>query len=247
MKRILARIMSTPKSLAVITAAVALFSSAPTASACTAIQPCNPPCSNYWYRGGIQYGTATISGGEAHIDTFNPSPVYKDSSIWVMTLIQNANIYAQVGEDHINGNPNDRILVEYTPDGSKNPVLEYGGNAPSGNVDYQVYRDWRDGGMIFYWNGQIIHATDANWNPNGIQNAAEIQNYQHMSGIPSTGDESMGDKSHIVYSNSVSWWDTNYNIHWASLDYNLYPPHADYQMLGITNGNNWSTYDNRCG
>jgi hypothetical protein len=40
--------------------------------------------------------------------------------------------------------------------------------------------------------------------------------------------------------------DAGYGLHWANLNYNV-SPHADYQGSAHSNGNNWSTWDTRCG
>ncbi len=220
--------------------------------ACSAVQPCTSACQNNYYVGGTQSGTATISGGEAHIDTWNPSPVWGDSSAWIMTDVNvpgNTPFdYAQVGEDHPNVGygGNVEVFFEYRPDSGGAPISFYPMTIPSGNVDYQVYRDWREGGMIFQAGSLVYHQTDANWNPTEIESAAEIWDYETVPGSTSHGDAAMGDKSNHVFTNSVSWSDAAYGNHWANLNYSV-SPHADYQASAHSNSNNWSTWDNRCG
>jgi len=158
--------------------------------------------------------------------------------------------YAQIGEDHPNSGygGNVEIFYEYEPDGGGTPITAYPNVIPSGNVEYQVWRDWLDGGMEFQWNNTQYYVSNVNFSPTEIQNAGEIWDYQHVSGGTSLGDAAMGDKSHHVYSNSVAWLDTSYGVHWASLGYNnTWSNRADYQTFASTNGNNWSQWDNRCG
>jgi hypothetical protein len=195
----------------------------------------------------VQWGTTQITGGEAHIDTWNPAPVWGDSNASVLTVIHgNTNFYAQIGEDHPNTGygGNVEIFYEYKPD-SGPPLTAYPNVIPSGNVDYKVWEDGRDLGFVFQWNNTTYFGPSVTWWPTEIQSFSEIYDYQFQSGT-SLGDAAMGNKSNHVYFNSVAWFDTSYGNHWANLDYSQGTP-ANYQILAHSNANNFSSWDNRCG
>lgn len=181
--------------------------------------------------------------------------------------------YAQVGEMHM-GNPSDPlagpnafIFYEYLPDSAPDSSFYIrdivpGTGTPTGNIYYSVARNYANNGVIFEANSAVMGVNaGVSFSADTAESMAEIRNYESVSGVEH-GDAGMGNKSNHVYTNSFAWIDTGGNAHYPNLNNNTpneryynnsnnggtgYQKTAAFQSFASSNGNNWSSWDNRCG
>jgi len=199
---------------------------------------------NNWQIGGQQGGTTGIAGVDAQLGTWNPAPVWGFSNLYALTNIDQTH-YAQVGEMHIGtGDGTDQFFTEYC-DGCSISTRDFWGVVPAGPLDYQVWRDWRDGGFAAQFNGQTVFLS-ATFDPTHIMTYAEVQLYEP--GSSTKGDAGIGDKSNFIHVNAVKWIDSSYVAHTANLGWDNRTA-TPYQNYGMVTGqfDHWWTWDSRCG
>ena len=236
---------------------------------------CNPPSSgqfNAEFGGGEQQPSYAPQEAKASIDAYNPSPVYKSSSIWIM--LANGFNYAQMGWTHDYGlSTNELIFAEWidsqcpltspctvhnwgTPAGLTNYDVEY---ACCGSSSYFVFK-YTYNGITTLYSSKSHDSGYANWTPNKIENFAEIHDYSPNNSNPnsSPGDHSAGDSVNIVNVYNMQWYDGaswhNANLTYEGLgsgiswDPTYFPSGSSalYQYAVAASGQWWQTYDTRC-
>lgn len=234
------------------------------------VQACTQPQgdSGHWFSGGVQTTASSPWSAQSTFDTYNPSPAYISSSLWIMLADQPGCHYSQVGwtkDNHLSNS--ELFFIEWTPDDC-NAATEFHHDwgTPSGlNVYYvgmtqlspRTFQfSWQPSGCppcktsvdsSSYANGSV------NWTPTQIQNFGEVQTY-HKYSTYSAGDHAAGDKTAVVNIYNTQWSDNNYISHNANLTYQFSGQgggngsgSTDYQAGDHASGNQWWSWDARCG
>lgn len=195
----------------------------------------------------------------ADIESYNPDPVFADTSIWVMMINSSGSRYYQVGwgKDH-----NDTFENVFSEGYSNNGYFRYfyksngtwsttpPGVNPSGMREYKLL--WGDvpgnnAQIQVSYDGGTTQNLTVNWTPAQWDVSGEVHSFQAVAGIDK-GDHSPGGTSNKVTVENIEVWGYDGHAYWESPPDITNPPDEANMVTssGGGSGTSYRIWDSRC-
>ena len=217
-----------------------------------------------WY--GCRYATpsqANWSGNyhqiRADIESYNPHPVFADTSIWVMFINSTGSKYYQVGWGKDNSDNSENVFSEgdsnegyfryfYKSNGTWSTTGP--GVNPSGMKEYKLF--WGDvpgsnSQIQVSYDGGTTQNLTVNWTPTQWDVSAEVHSFQAVAGT-NKGDHSPGGSSNKVTVEDIEVWGYGGHTYWESPPA-ITTPADEGNMETSSGGGSGTSYliwDSRC-
>lgn len=223
-----------------------------------------PPCTNgNWFSGGKQtrYSSPWPQYVASYTTTFNPYPVWSDSSAW--TALENDNscateygCIAQVGYVHEDAlSTNALTFLEFTDNQDINYSYYYNNVPENVTASFKVNRYFTGSGytgspygFCFYWawpnlpqqkqcTGSLYYNGAITWGPDTIDLEGEVLDYNGV-----TGSHTVGNQSRNVYFSQINWIDQNNTGYTANLTKWFGSVDSPYSQYGSIDGSLSTSY-----
>jgi hypothetical protein len=201
----------------------------------TAVYACslpNPGQDGRWFVGGRQTPPNTPTGVVATLWNYNPIPVQKSSSFWIMLALQGQDAYGQTGWLKLGGSTAEYIFLEWKAfpgapsinrwwlDCAANRWVDRPTCQPAAKYDYYVIYSTTTQKLSFWVNGWVTFTTPdpVSWTPDIVQVMGEIHEGHNTDPASLIGrDHSPGDNTNrinaelvaITYVGSGGWVSAN--------------------------------------
>jgi len=205
---------------------------------------------NFQFTGG-QQTQSNIQGIRGYLDSYNPTPVFGQTTFWVMLTQSGSGKYAQVGWLKGSGDSNEYIWLQYKDDAgvqhdkfynvTNNNWYDVRQSVPSGSHLYTVTYDSGTQTFSMQYESGTTSTFTASWVPDIFQVYGEAYNYDS----PNLGDHMPGDLNNKIQAQQLQQKVSGIWGNVSSSDFYTAGGNGDYDT-SVTTSPGFRIWDTRC-